>query len=317
MMRTAIALIALNLPAFTADLLLTNAHIVTMNPAQPAAEAVMISGGRITWVGSAADARRRYRTMTAVDLNGATVLPGIIDAHGHLFNLGQSLLRLNLKDVPTPEAVAERVRERARTAKPGEWIQGWGWDEGAWASHYPTHELLTRAAPDNPVVLTGLHTYAVWVNRKALEAAKINRDIPDPPNGKILRDAEGNPTGVLTDRAQPLVTHVVPPPTLEQRKEAIFAAAQECLRHGLTEVHDALVSADDIGAFRELLHENRLPVRVYAMLDGADRELVGKWIGQGPVVDGKDPRLTIRCVKIFADGALGSRGAALLQRFVV
>ena len=204
-------------PAHGADTLLVNGHVITMNARQPAAEAVMVSGGRIGWVGSTAEARRRFPRVERVELAGATVLPGIIDAHGHMVSLGQSLLRLNLKDVTGPEEAAERVRERARTAAPGEWIVGWGWDEGAWAAHYPTHELLSRAAPDNPVALTGLHTYAVWVNRKALEAGGNHRATRDPPNGKIVRDAAGEPTGVLTDHAQALVTRLIPPLSKEQR----------------------------------------------------------------------------------------------------
>ena len=184
------------------DLVLLNAQVVTMNEKQPLATAVAISGGRISWVGETSEAGQRFAGARTLDLSRATVLPGIIDAHTHLLSLGESLLKLNLKDAATPEQAAERVRERARSAAPGQWILGWGWDEGAWAAHYPTHQILSEAAPDNPVLLTGLHSFASWVNRKALQAAGINRDTKDPPNGKIIRDVSGEPTGVLTDRAQ-------------------------------------------------------------------------------------------------------------------
>ena len=298
-----------------ADLVLLNGRVVTMNEKQPEAEAVAISGKRIAWLGTNAEARRRFPKAHTMDVAGATILPGITDAHTHLLSLGESLQKLNLKEVATPEQAAERVRERAKSAASGEWILGWGWDEGAWASHYPSHDLLTQAAPNNPVVLTGLHTFATWVNQKALDAAAITRDTKDPPNGKILHKPSGEPSGVLTDRAQALVTRLVPRPSLEQTKNAIVLAAQECLRHGLTEVHEARVSAQEIDAYRQLIREEKLPLRIYVMLDGADRALIDDWMTRGPVADRDAHRLTVRCVKIFADGALGSRGAALLEPY--
>ena len=300
--------------AQSADLVLLNAHAITMSQRQPQADAIAIAAGRILWTGTSTKAKKEFPAARQLDLAGATVLPGIIDAHTHLLALGESLLKLNLKDVSTPEQAAGRVRERARSAKPGEWILGWGWDEGAWAGHYPTQEILTRAAPNNPVALTGLHTFATWVNRKALDAAAISRDTPDPANGKILRDASGNPAGVLTDRAQALITRALPPVTPQHRREAIALAAQECLRHGLTELHEARVSNEDIDAYRALIREGKLPLRIYVMLDGANSPLIDEWLKRGPEID-RAHRLTIRSVKIFADGALGSRGAALLEPY--
>lgn len=297
------------------DLVLLNAQVVTMNEKQPLATAVAISGGRISWVGETSEAGQRFAGARTLDLSRATVLPGIIDAHTHLLSLGESLLKLNLKDAATPEQAAERVRERARSAAPGQWILGWGWDEGAWAAHYPTHQILSEAAPDNPVLLTGLHSFASWVNRKALQAAGINRDTKDPPNGKIIRDVSGEPTGVLTDRAQALVSRLVPPPTREETKRAIAIAAEECLRHGLTSLHEARVSAADLDAYRELIREGKLRLRIYAMLDGANAALIDEWLKHGPEIDRAANRLTVRCVKVFADGALGSRGAALFEPY--
>jgi len=316
-MRRHLLILALLSPlarAQPADLVLLNAHAITLSERQPQAEAIAIAAGRILWTGTSAEAKKKFPRSRKLDLAGATVLPGIIDAHTHLLALGESLLKLNLKDAATPEQAAERVRERVRSAKPGEWILGWGWDEGAWAGHYPTQEILTKAAPDNTVVLTGLHTFATWVNRKALDAAGVTRATPDPPNGKILRDTSGNPTGVLTDRAQALITHALPPVTMEQRKQAIAVAAQECLRHGLTSLHEARVSDEDIDSYRALIREGKLPLRIYVMLDGANAPLIEEWMKRGPVID-RAHRLTVRAVKIFADGALGSRGAALLEPY--
>lgn len=142
----------------SADLVLLNAHIVTMYDRQPSAEAIAIEGDRIVWVGSTNEAKRLYpKPARTMDLHGRTVLPGIIDAHTHLINLGESLLRLNLKDIPTEEGIIERVKQRVASTAPGEWILGWGWDEGKWASNYPTNQALSAATPGNPAFLVGLH----------------------------------------------------------------------------------------------------------------------------------------------------------------
>ena len=298
------------------SLLLVHGKVVTMDPARPSAQAIAIRGGRIAWVGSDREALKRFGSAgMKIDLRGRTVLPGIIDAHTHLFELGKSLLRLNLKDVATEDDAVARVREKAATAPPGEWILGWGWDEGKWASHYPDNRALSQAAPNNPVYLVGLHTFAAWANKKALEAAGITAATRDPENGRILRDpATGEPTGILLNGAQALVESHLPPLTLEQAEKAIGLAAQECVRHGLTSVHEARVSSLMIDAFRDLHRKEKLPLRVYAMLDGADRSLVEEWLARGPEID-PGHRLTIRAFKLFADGALGSRGAMLLEPY--
>lgn len=298
------------------DLLLFNAHVITMNPSQPSAQAIAIQQDRIVWVGSNDDARKLFgENVRSVDLHGATVLPGIIDAHTHLMELGKSLLRLNLKDVATPEAAVERVKKQVAVTAPNEWILGWGWDEGKWASAYPDNQALSRASPNNPVLLTGLHSFASWANKKALQLAGITKETRDPKNGKIVRDEKtGEPTGILLNRAQELVEKRIPPMTVEQVKKAIELAAQECIRNGLTSVHEAKVSAVMVQAFRDLVREGRMPLRVYVMLDGADHALVQEWLARGPEID-PHHQLTIRAFKLFADGALGSRGAALLEPY--
>jgi predicted amidohydrolase YtcJ len=303
-------------PRPAADLLLINARVITLNPSQPSAEAIAIQGERIRWTGTNAEASRLFRNASQViDLEGATVLPGLIDAHVHLLSLGQSLLRLNLKDVVNEQAAVELVRKRVATVAPGEWIIGWGWDEGKWATQYPTNEALSAVSPDNPVFLIGLHSFAAWANKKALVLAGVNRDTKDPDNGKLIRDEKtGEPTGILLNHAQELVEKHISPMTLEQTKKAIELAARECVRHGLTSVHDARVSSVMLEAFRELIHEGRMPLRIYAILDGADQLLVSEWLERGPEID-PQRRLTIRSFKLFADGALGSRGAALLEPY--
>jgi predicted amidohydrolase YtcJ len=299
-----------------ADLVLLNARVITMNPHQPAAEAIAVGDGKIVWVGKTAEAKRLFSgEVQAIDLHGATVLPGIIDAHTHLMSLGESFLKLNLKDVSTPEQAVKMVRQRASTAAPGEWVLGWGWDEGRWASNFPTNRELSAAAPNNPVFLVGLHSFAAWANKKALELAGIDKRTRDPENGKIIRDQSGQPTGILTNRAQDLVAAHITPLNLNQVKQALELAARECVRNGLTSVHEARVTPIMTQALRELVKEGRMPLRVYAMLDGADQTLIDEWLARGPEIDSNDHRLTIRSVKIFADGALGSRGAALFEPY--
>ena len=300
----------------TPDLLLLNAHVITMAPGQPSAVAIAVSGGRIAWVGTDADARRLYPGAASVlDLHGATVLPGITDSHTHLMELGKSLLQLNLKDVPSDKEAVERVKQRVAAAKPGEWILGWGWDEGKWAAHYPDNRALSAVSPNNPVYLVGLHTFAAWANKRALALAGIDKNTADPENGKILRDPQtGEPTGILLNHAQKLVESHIPPMTLPQVEQAIELAARECARNGLTSVHEAKVTPIMVDAFRDLVRKNRMPLRVYAMLDGADQQMVATWLQRGPEIDPQH-RLTIRAFKLFADGALGSRGAALLEPY--
>lgn len=299
----------------SADLLLLNAHVVTMNEKQPSAQALAIQGERIVWVGDSEEARKLYPAARIMDLHGATVLPGLVDAHTHLINLGESLVRLNLKDIPTEKEIVERVKQRANSAAPGEWIVGWGWDEGKWASNYPTNQALSTATPNNPVFLVGLHTFAAWANRRALELAGVNKDTKDPENGKILRDEKtAEPTGILLNHAQELVSKHIPPMTLAQAKRAMQLAARECVRNGLTSVHEAKVTPLMVQAFHELVREGHMPLRVYAMLDGADKNLVNEWLKRGPEID-PHHQCTIRAFKLFADGALGSRGAALLEPY--
>ena len=294
------------------DLVLLNGNFITMNAQQPSAEAVAIRGGRILWIGSTADAKKLFASaLVTTDLAGAAVLPGFIDAHGHLMSLGETFLKLDLKGVSTPQEVARRVKEKASTLRTGEWILGWGWDEGKWAANYPTHELLTQAAPTNPVFLTGLHSFAAWVNQRAMLIAGITKNTSDPANGKIIRDTKtGEPTGVLLNRAQDLVANHVSPLDLDGVRIALELAARECLRNGLTSVHEARVTPIMLQAFREMVNKGRLLLRIYAMLDGSNAVLTEEWLKGGPEIDPQH-KLTIRSIKVFADGALGSRGAAL------
>jgi len=295
-----------------AEKFFVNGHILTMDESHPEAEALAIGQGKILAVGNSIKIKKSYPRADVIDLAGKTVMPGIIESHGHLLSLGQSFLELNLEGIATPEEAAEKVRQRALQTPAGVWITGWGWDEGAWAKNYPTDRVLSEAAPKNPVYLRGLHGFASWVNAKAMEAAEITASTPNPPNGEILKEAKTHrPTGILTNKAQGLVEKHIPPPAPDQIEKALELAQEECLKNGLTTVHEANTTSEMLAAFRRLIKKDELKIRVYAMLDGTDQNLIEPFLIKGPEID-PNQTLTIRCIKIFVDGALGSRGAAFL-----
>ncbi|MDQ2900472.1 MAG: amidohydrolase [Acidobacteriota bacterium] len=266
-----------------------------------------VRSGKIVAVGD--DVSRYTGPVTKrIDARGATILPGLIDCHAHMRGLGESLEMLDLRGAKSEAEIVEKVRRAVHEHKPGEWIRGRAWDQNLWREkQFPTAQGLSAAAPDNPVFLTRVDGHAAWINRKALDIADINGSTPDPAGGKIIRSASGAPTGVFIDRAQDLVARKIPAPTPEENERRIARAAEECARLGLTTVHDAGVDEADIAAYRALIAKHRLPVRVYAMIAGhAWKPNRRPEIGE---------RLTIRSVKLIADGALGSRGAALLRPY--
>lgn len=319
----------------SADLLLTNARVYTFTwtepdvsgaPAldapysasdgwRPDAEAVAIRDGLILFTGSVEDAEAYRGPNTEVlDLDGATVLPGLVDSHTHVPELGASLARVDLVGVETEEEAVALVAERARQLPAGTWIVGAGWDEGAWADRYPDMRLLSEQVPNHPVFMRSLHTFAGWGNRMAFERAGITAETEAPVGGEIRKDAQGQPTGLLLNRAVPLLEDAVPTPAPQQLQEQILAGLTEMAESGFVAVHDAGVSAPVMAAFEALEEEGRLPLRVYAMLSGRDTTLLARWESQGPDSD-TESMLRTRSVKAFYDGALGSRGARLLEDY--
>jgi len=293
-----------------ASIVFENAVIYTGDAKQPRASAIAVGGERILAVGAAVSEHLSPETRR-IDLKGATVLPGLIDAHAHMRGLGGLLESRDLRFTPTVAEVARYVAELAATTPKGQWITARNWDQTNWGGALPSAADLDRAAPAHPVYLTRVDGHAAWVNSAALKQAGITAATPDPPGGKILRDGQGNPTGVLVDRAMGLVRSKIPAPTFAQIKKQLELAARECARLGLTGVHDAGVSADDLRAYRELIAEDRFPLRVYAMI-GGDGALWKEYLERGPETGAK---LTVRAIKLYADGALGSRGAALWQDY--
>jgi predicted amidohydrolase YtcJ len=304
-------LVTLALHAQTADLAVVNAKIYTVNAAQPQASALAVRDGLIVAIGG--DVSRNIGSSTKViDAHGSALIPGLIDSHGHVRELGAFLGSLDFRGVASERGIAAKVQSAAKISKPGEWIIGWAWDQNLWTpKQFPTADSLSAAAPDNPVALTRVDGHAIWVNRKAMELADLNAATPDPPGGKILRDGSGRPSGVLLDRALVLVERKIPEPTQAQVQSQILRALRECARLGLTTVHDAGVDEAGMAAYRSLVGSGQMPIRVYAMVGGVGK-LLDVSLARGPEIG---DYLTIRSVKLVADGALGSRGAALLEPY--
>jgi predicted amidohydrolase YtcJ len=305
-----LALFAVAALAQTADLAITGARIYTVDPARPSASALAVKDGKILAVGEIG--AYLGPSTRKIEAHGATLIPGFIDSHGHMHGLGDSLETLDLRGAKSEDEIAQIVSKAARELKPGEWIRGRAWDQNLWpGKQFPAADAISAAAPENPVYLTRVDGHAGWVNRKAMEIAGLTAATPDPAGGKVLRNASGRPTGVLIDRAQNLVAGKIPPPTPEQVREQLKRAALECARLGITTVHDAGVGAAELDAYRALIKDRLLPVRVYAMI-GGEGPLWREYLKRGPELG---DRLTVRSIKLVADGALGSRGAALKKPY--
>jgi predicted amidohydrolase YtcJ len=306
----------------SADLVLTNARIYTVDSARPVASALAVRAGRILFVGADAEARALAgRSAEIVDLRGATVIPGIIDAHAHLLGLGNTLQRVNLAGSTSYDEVIDRVKGWTKDVPPGKWILGRGWDQNRWPNkEFPTHDALSRAFPNNPVALTRIDGHALLANARAMELARVTAATIDPSGGRIVRLASGAPSGVFVDNAKNLIERSIPAPTRADNRKAILAAIAEANRWGLTGVHDAGESAATIGIFEELARAGNYKLRNYVMLSDpgepdSARTLRNPYIARGPQSALYDGHLWIRAIKLYADGALGSRGAALLAPY--
>ena len=294
-----------------ADLLLFGGNIITMHEGKPVAEAMLVKRGRIRSVGKLADMENLSRGVRRIDLKGATVVPGFIDSHAHVRELGTDAVKADLVGVTNSGEMVQRLQLKFPNPKPGEWLLGQGWDEGEFASNgYPDRLLLDRAYPDNPVMLESLHGFAGFVNGKALEVAGITPATPNPEVGEILKREDGTPSGVLLTLAQKLVTTHIPPLSNSQIREAIIAGLTTMAAEGVTSVHEAGMEPADVLAYEQLAEADALPIRVYGLLNGNDETLMGRWFQRGPLVRA-DGMLAVRGIKVFYDGSLGSRTAML------
>ena len=310
-----------------ADIVFTNGIVYTVDPSNPKVEAVAVKDGLILALGSSDEISEYISDQTqVVDLLGMTMTPGLIESHAHLMGIGYNKLELDLMYVKTYDELVEKVAEAVAKAKPGDWITGRGWHQDKWIEKpekmvkgFQTNDLLDEVSPDNPVFLRHASGHASFANTKALEMAGINNLKGERPGevegGEIILDELGNPTGVLTERASGLVGRLVPQETPERAEQALTLALQELAEKGITSFHDAGSGQETIDLLLKFKKEGKLTSRHYMMLAGSDPELLENWYKRGPMIDSVDHLFSVRSIKLFCDGALGSRGAWLLEEY--
>lgn len=313
---TAFGVLACDGAAGSADLIAYNGRIYTVDDSLPNASAIASAGGRLVYVGDSAGAMAfRGDETELLDLQGHTVIPGMVDAHAHLAGLGAALRNVDLVGTESYDSVIARVVARAVEVPAGTWILGRGWDQNDWPdTRFPSHEALSRAVPDHPVVLTRIDGHATLVNAAAMREAGLTSASTDPEGGRIERLPDGSPSGVLVDGAMSLVGRVIPPAPREEVRTSVLAAIAEANRWGLVGVHDAGVGREVIDVYEELAREGNYNLRNYVMIRGGDSTLA-HYFERGPQEAIHDGRLWIRAIKLSADGALGSRGAALIDPY--
>ena len=299
-----------------ADLIVTNARIYTVDDSRPVVDALAVRGGRVAFIGDARGAMALKGPQTRVlDADGRTVIPGMVDAHGHVSGLGSALTIVDLTGAASYAEIIARVAAKARTMQPGQWVTGRGWDQNRWAdTRFPTHELLSAAVPDNPVYLTRIDGHAGLANKKAMDAANLTAATKDPAGGHVERATDGTPSGVFVDNAKALVERVLPRPTRDDVKRQVQAAIAEAQRWGLTGAHDAGEGQQVLDIYEELGKEGKLSFRMYAMISD-NAEALDTWFARGPQSALYGGTLWVRSVKLYIDGAMGSRGAALLEPY--
>lgn len=313
-----------------ADLVLVGGKIVTMDDSRPEAQALAVRGDRIVAVGRDAEIERLIGDSTRViRLDGKLAVPGFIDAHAHFVGLGRAKMVLDLSKVATWDEAVELVREAARDVPAGRWIVGRGWHQAKWkrppvdaVEGYPTHEKLSGAVPKHPVLLTHGTGHMCLANAKAMELAGVDRNTASPKGGEILRDEAGNPSGAFREEAAGLVQRAhrrsqqgrTAEETAEELDEAIRLATEECLSKGVTTFCDAGSSLATIDHFRQLASRDRLGVRLWVMI-GEPNEVLARRLAEYRIVGFAEDHLTVRAIKRFIDGALGTHGAWLLEPY--
>jgi len=311
-----------------ADLVILGGTIYTVDEKQPTVEAVAVLGDKIIFAGPEVDARNYIQDKTKViDLQGKVMTPGFIEGHGHLMGVGYNELNLDLMNTKSYAEIVERVKDAVAKAEPGQWIIGRGWHQDKWdvapdevVKGFPTHIMLSIVSPNNPVFLSHASGHMSLANAKAMELAGVNllsvekNASQTVAGGEIIRDALGNPTGMFVENAEMLVQQYVPGIDSASDQQALTLALQACLRNGITSFHDAGASRENMALYHQFKKEGKLSVRLYVMLTGWDSKLVYEWLSKGPEVDIEN-QLTIRSIKLNCDGALGSRGAWLLESY--
>lgn len=311
-----------------ADIIFKGGTIYTASYENPVIDAVAVVGDKIIFIGEETEALKFKGDDTEIiDLENKTMIPGFIDAHGHFMAMGNSKLILDLRPAETYEDVLRIVEEAVMNSNPGEWIEGRGWHQDKWSgekegfvSGFPTHKKLSEISPDNPVFLSHASGHSAFVNSNAMNLAGISKKtLPDLikalEGGEIMTDKDGNPTGILNENAEGLVLKLMPDKRDHERMRKVMdLAIQECHKNGITGFHDAGIDQNVIDLYTEYKDEGKLNVRIHAMLQN-DPELLEKWFTKGPMIDTVDYLLNIRSVKLLADGALGNRGAWLIEEY--
>lgn len=306
-----------------ADLIVLNGSVYTADNDSSVVEAFAIKDKMIIAVGTSEEIMKWKGSATKeLDLAGKTVIPGLVEAHAHIMGVGYNNLQLDLLDTKSYDEIAERVKEATKLLPEGEWILGRGWHQDKWDSlpqmmikDFPLNDLLNEVAPNHPVFLKHASGHAALANTKALELAGVSRDTRSPDGGEIVRDLKGNATGFLNETAQYLVNKVIPENTPEKNIQALNLAMDECLSYGITSFHNAGAPRDEIALFEEFAKNGDMRIRLYTMLNGRDQDLLNDFYKRGPQIGLGDNRLTIRSIKLYGDGALGSRGAWLHEPY--
>jgi predicted amidohydrolase YtcJ len=295
------------------DLLFTNGNIYTVADKQPKAEAVAVKAGRIVFVGSNDDAKNLHAA-EVVDLHGRAVVPGFTDSHCHIFGIGEREMRLNLEGTNLLEDFLARVKERVEKTGHGKWITGRGWIETFWKPpEFPTRQDLDKIAPNNPVFITRADGHASIANSAALKIARIDRNTPDPFGGQILKK-NGEPNGMLLDKAQDLVAKNIPKATQAEREEALLRGIDREVKLGWCEIQNAGSHKEDIGVIQKAFQAGKIKIRFANAVYGPGQD-AQNFLREGPTINAFDHHFTQRTIKVLFDGALGSRGAALLKPY--
>ena len=299
-----------------ADILFKNGNIYTVNSDDPRAEAIAVKYGKIVFVGLNTDAKRfEVKGVKIVDLKGRTVVPGMADAHYHLSGVGFREMNLNLEGTTSLQDFLAKVKARADKTKAGDWVTGRGWIETFWTPQaFPTRADLDKIAPNNPVVLARADGHASVANSAALKLANIDRNTEAPFGGEILKDASGEPNGMLIDRAQGLVSKLLPARTAEDYEQALILGAKRSVELGWTQIQNAGTDWREVEMLKKLYEQNKIKLRIYEAIRGPGPD-AAELIKKGPQIGLYDRRLTIRTIKVSIDGALGSRGAGLLENY--
>ncbi len=295
------------------DLVLANGNIYTVHDKQPRAEAIAVKGDRIVFVGSNEDAKK-FHAPKVIDLRGRTLVPGLTDSHCHIFGIGEREMRLNLEGTNTLGDFLNKVKARVAQTSTGKWITGRGWIETFWKpSKFPTRQDLDKIAPDNPVFFTRADGHASVANSAALRIAKIDRNTPDPFGGQILKSS-GEPNGMLLDNAQELVSRNIPKPTEAEREEALLRGINREIGLGWCEIQNAGSDSEDIDLLRKDFEAGKIKIRFINAVYGPGKD-AQNFLREGATINAFDHHFTQRTIKVIFDGALGSRGAALLKPY--